>query len=71
MMRRSVVRCGTAREKAEEPKDGLHQGVGALLLLAGSALLFADPVLGKSLLGGGLGMLLLLVGSGLLIVPRP
>jgi hypothetical protein len=69
-MRRNLVPESTTPGERERPKDGPHQGLGALLLLAGSALLFSQPLLGNPLSGGGLGMLLMLVGSGLLIVPR-
>ena len=69
-MRRSVVPDGTRPVEPERPKDGLHQGAGALLLLAGSALVMVEPRVDESLFGG-LGLLLLLLGSGLMLVHRP
>lgn len=48
------------------PEDGLHRGLGALLLLAGSALVLSEPRMESRSAGGGLGVLLLLVGSGLM-----
>jgi hypothetical protein len=70
-MRRGVAPDDSTPVEHERPKDGLHQGVGALLLLAGSALLFSEPRMDETLFGGGLGLLLLLLGSGLMIVRRP
>lgn len=70
-MRRSVVPDGTTPGERDRPKDGPHQGVGALLLLVGSALVFSEPRMDESLFGGGLGLLLLLLGSGLMLVHRP
>jgi len=67
-MRSGVVPESTKSVERERPKDGLHQGVGALLLLAGSALVFSEPRLDESFFDGGLGLLLLLLGSGLMLV---
>jgi len=66
-MRSGVVSQGTTPEEYERPKDGLHEGVGALLLLAGSALVFPEARRARSSIGGGLGFLLLLVGSGMIV----
>jgi hypothetical protein len=70
-MRHGVVSVKTGSLVQEEPKDGLQQGIGALLLLAGSLLVYSDTRIDRSSVGGGLGFLLLLVGSGLMFVPRP
>jgi len=70
-MKSCVVSQRRTSLENERPKDGLHQGPGAMLLLAGSALLFFEPRMDRSSVGGGLGFLLVLVGSGLMIFPRP
>jgi len=70
-MRSGVVPRGTTSVENGQPKDGLHQGVGSLLLVAGSALVLSEPQMDRSSVGGCLGFLLLLVGSGLMIVRRP
>jgi hypothetical protein len=70
-MRRSAIPDGSAPERRERPEDSLHQGVGALLLLAGSAVVFSGHRMDESLFGGSLAVLLLLVGAGLMIVRRP
>jgi len=70
-MKTDVVSQGIMPEECERPKDELHQGVGALLLLTGSALVFSASRMPRSSVGGGLGFLLLLVGSGLMVAARP
>ena len=70
-MRWSVGRYGSTPVEPERPEDGLQRGIGALLLLAGSALVFSESRMHESSMGGSLAVLLLLVGSGLLTVRRP
>ena len=70
-MRRSVVPDGSTPVERERPKDGHHRGIGALLLLAGSALVVSESRTDESLLDGSLAVFLLLVGSGLMTVRRP
>jgi hypothetical protein len=41
-MGKSLISQRAASEVHEQPKDGLHQGVGALLLLAGLAMVFSE-----------------------------
>jgi len=70
-MRWSVVRDDSSPGEPERPEDGLQRGIGALLFLAGSALVFSESRMHESLTGESLAALLLLVGSGLMTVGQP
>ena len=48
----------------------MRQGLGVLLLVVGSALVYDDSPEGGSSVGAGLGLLLVLAGSGL-VLDRP
>jgi len=48
----------------------MRQGLGVLLLVVGSALVYDDSSNGDSPVGAGLGLLLVLAGSGL-VLDRP
>jgi hypothetical protein len=66
-LRTRLVPAGASSEKDVRRTEIPRQGVGALLLLAGSALIFPASSIRGSSVGGTIGYLLLLVGLGFLI----
>jgi membrane-bound ClpP family serine protease len=70
------MRMGTrprnaAPEKDDGGKPARRVGVGGLLLLVGTGLIFSESFTDSSSVGGGLGYLLLLVGAGLMLRRQP
>ncbi|HSB77526.1 MAG TPA: hypothetical protein VLM91_01965 [Candidatus Methylomirabilis sp.] len=47
----------------------MHRGVGALLVLLGSAMVYEGSAQARSPVGAGLGLLLVLTGSSLVLDP--
>lgn len=55
--------------RGAERTDAMHRGVGALLVLLGSAMVYEGSAQARSPVGAGLGLLLVLTGSSLVLDP--